>query len=88
MIIFTDNADLVSIINKQTSLHKVTMGLVRTLVSAMQCNVVFHAEHIPGKHNVIADCVSHCQVEKARLHGWTSSLIKSTPLGYPGELYL
>ena len=44
------------------------MGLVRTLVTvALTINTYFMAKHIKGKHNVIADLLSRCQVDKARM---------------------
>ena len=56
---WSDNAAVVSIINKQTSHCPFIMSLVRQLV--LQClrhNILFKAEHIPGVDNQIADALS------------------------------
>ena len=60
-----DNLAVVTIINKMTS--KDSMKLVRRFVlSTMQLNIIFFAEHIPGKSNVLADHLSRLQVDKFR----------------------
>ena len=76
IVFMTDNEALVSIINKQTTPHKDIMVLVRALVvSSLQYNIVFTAEHIPGRHNVIADHLSRCQVRNAKaLAPWLDKL--------------
>ena len=57
--LFTDNAALVDIINKQTSKHPMIMILVRDLVkTSLPHNILFWAYHIPGVDNTWADLIS------------------------------
>ena len=59
IVFVTDNAALVSIINQQTSKHKLVMILIRDLVlTALNYNIIFRARHIPGLNNTRADCLS------------------------------
>ena len=68
ILFFCDNEAIVAVINKQSSKEPTIMGLVRTLVTvALTNNTHFMAKHIKGKHNVIADLLSRCQVDKARM---------------------
>ena len=67
----TDNAALVSIINQQTSKHKLVMILIRDLVlTALNYNIIFRARHpgsaghIPGLNNTRADCLSRFQIAR------------------------
>ena len=61
----TDNATLVSIINKQTSKHKLVMILIRDLVlTSLRYNIIFRARHIPSLNNTRADCLSHLQIAR------------------------
>ena len=54
--IFTDNAALVDVINKQTSKESKVMVLVRHLVlTCLRHNILFRAKHIPGFLNLQAD---------------------------------
>lgn len=65
VILFTDNAALVDIINKQTSKDKGIMVLVRSLVlCCMRFNILFRSRHIPGFLNKKADYLSRFQVEE------------------------
>ena len=65
--LFTDNAALVDIINKQTSKHKLIMILVRDLVlTSLQYNIEFRAYHIPGVDNTRADLISRLQIVEFR----------------------
>ena len=72
--LFTDNAALVDIINKQTSKHPMIMILVRDLVlTSLRHNILFRAYHIPGVDNTRADLISRLQIvhfrkEKVRLY--------------------
>ena len=67
ILFFTDNEALVSVINKQTSKDNTVMKMVRRLVlKCLQLNILFRAKHIPGKKNVLADCLSRLQVEEFR----------------------
>ena len=60
-----DNEAVVSIINKQSTSHRRSMGLVRMLVYfCLTHNIVFKARHIPGKNNDIADALSRLQHSK------------------------
>lgn len=60
------NMAVVQIINKQSSKDKIITRLVRRLVLAtLECNIHFWAKHLPGKHNVIANCLSRFQFQAA-----------------------
>ena len=61
----TDNGALVSIINQQTSKHKLVKILIRDLVLiSLHYNIIFRAQHIPGLNNTRADCLSRLQIER------------------------
>lgn len=65
IVLHTDNAAVVHIINRQTSKDKNIMHLVRRLViQCMSHNILVKAEHIPGTINVLADLLSRFQVDK------------------------
>lgn len=56
IVFVTDNAALVSVINQQTSKHKLVMTLIRD-----------RARHIPSPHNTRrADCLSRLQVARSK----------------------
>ena len=64
-VFVTDNAALVSIINQQTSKHKLVMILIRDLVlTALNYNIIFCTRHIPGLNNTRADCLSRFQIAR------------------------
>ena len=68
IILHSDNAAVVHIINKQTCKVPVIMGLVPRLVLAcMKYNILFKAEQILGKYNVLLDLLSRLQVERFHL---------------------
>ena len=61
----TDNVALVSIVNQQTSKHKLVVILIRDLVlTALNYNHIFRARHIPGLNNTRADCLSRFQIAR------------------------
>ena len=61
--LFTDNAALVDIMNKQTSKHPMTMILVCDLVlTSLRHNILFRASHIPGVDNTRAELISRLQI--------------------------
>ena len=65
IVFVTDNAALVSIINKQTSKHKLVMILIPDLVlTSLRYNIIFRARHIPGLNNTRADCLSRLQIAR------------------------
>ena len=65
IVFVTDNAALVSIINQQTSKHKLVMTLIRDLVStSLRFNIIFRARHIPGLNNTRADCLKCLQIAR------------------------
>ena len=67
IVLNTDNEAVVFIINSQTSKDSHIMCLVRRFViCCMQYNILFKANHIPGKQNVVADYLSRLQVARAR----------------------
>lgn len=62
IVFVTDNAALVSIINQQTSKHKLVMILIRGLVlTSLHYNIIFRARHIPGLNN---KCLSRLQIAR------------------------
>jgi len=76
-----DNMAVVHAINNMTSKEKLTMRLLRRFVIAcMKYNVLCRAQHIPGKHNVIADHLSRFQFTKAReLASWLDACPQKLP---------
>jgi len=67
IILHTDNAAVVHIINKTTCKVPAIMSLVRRLfIACMQFNILVCAEHIPGKYNILPDLLSRLQIEKFR----------------------
>ena len=71
---WTDNAALVSVINKQSSKEKTVMCLVRKLVLyCLRFNICFSCSHIPGSRNLIADSLSRLQMDQFfRLAPWAN----------------
>ena len=68
LIIHTDNEALEYILNKSTSKNPRIMTFVRKLVTTCMCyNIHIRAQHIPGKINTIADCLSRSQIAQFRL---------------------
>ena len=65
VVFHCDNQAVVSVINKQSTPHKLSMGLLRILVLfCLTNNIVFRAKHIPGKINDIADALSRLQLNR------------------------
>lgn len=65
IILHSDNLAVVHVLNKQSSKDPIVMKLLRRLVlQAMHFNILFKAEHIPGKSNVLPDLLSRLQVAK------------------------
>ena len=65
--LFTGNAALVDIINRQTSKHPMIMILVRDLVlTSLSHNILFRAYHVPGVDNTRADLISRLQIVEFR----------------------
>ena len=59
VLFYTDNEAIAAIINKQSSRDKKIMWLLRRLVlSCLRYNILFQAQHIPGKLNTLADLLS------------------------------
>ena len=64
ILFFRDNDALVNVINKQFCRDKTLMVFIRKLVSiCLDNNTLFRAEHIPGTHNTLADCLYRLQVQ-------------------------
>jgi hypothetical protein len=64
-VLHTDNEAVVHIINKQSCRVPVIMSLVRRVVLAsMKYNILIHAQHIPGKYNLLPDLLSRLQISK------------------------
>lgn len=67
VMLHTDNAALVWVINKQSSKEKLVMKLVRRLVRAcLNFNILCQAQHVPGEINKSADALSRLQVDRFR----------------------
>ena len=67
VIFHSDNSAVVNIITKQTCKDVTVMRLIRRLViTSLQKNIQFKAQHVPGKHNVLADHLSRLQVTSFR----------------------
>ena len=67
ILIHTDNATICAIWKKGSSSDPSLMKLVRHLFlycSKNNINIMF--EHLPGHHNVLADCLSRLQVDRFR----------------------
>lgn len=81
VIFKSDNMSVVHIINKQSSPDRSIMILVRRLVvAALQFNILFRAQHIPGVHNVVADRLSRFQFQEARSYApWLDLVATSIP---------
>ena len=64
---FCDNQGVVEVINSKKSKIPRIMDLVRDLtLCTLQHNFFFHAVHVPGKDNNIADSLSRFQMERFR----------------------
>jgi hypothetical protein len=65
IVFHCDNKATVAIINKGRSKSPTIMKLMRRLTwCAAKGNFVVHAKHIPGKKNIISDCLSRFQLER------------------------
>ncbi|KAH3833697.1 hypothetical protein DPMN_107009 [Dreissena polymorpha] len=86
IILHTDNAAVVHIINRQTCKIPHIMHLVRRLVLAsMKCNILLNAEHIPGKFNILPDLLSRSQIEKFQA---SAPQMDKVPTAIPDHLLL
>jgi hypothetical protein len=67
IILRSDNAAVVAIVNKQTSKCPEIMKLVRFFIlQCLKSNLAFSARHIPGKDNNIADALYRFQMGRFR----------------------
>ena len=67
IVFHTDNLALVHVINNQTTKCSQTMHLVRKMVvQCLKFNINFHAKHIPGHMNQLADFLSRLKVDFAK----------------------
>ena len=67
IVFHCDNLAVCQIINSHSSKDSTLMALVRRLVVAsMKFNILFHAVHVPGIHNPLADALSRQDLDKAR----------------------
>lgn len=67
IVLHSDNAAVVHIINKQSCKEAQIMFLVRRLVLAcMKHNILVRSEHLSGKRNTLADMLSRLQIEDFR----------------------
>ena len=86
--IFTDNKDLVSILNDQTSKEPLVMELVRRIVlHCLRINLVLSTRHIAGEQNSVADALSRFQMGRfRRLSPWANQDPTLIPK-LPDQLY-
>ncbi len=85
IILRSDNAGVVAILNKLTSRCPEIMKLVRFLVlQCLKVNLAFTAKHIPGKDNNIADSLSRFQMGRFREE---APLAKQTGIPVPSFLW-
>lgn len=67
ILFHSDNQAVVEIINKMSPKHAYVMTLLRWLVFVcMKHNVMFQAEHIPGRLNILPDLLSRLQIDRFR----------------------
>ena len=60
-----DNQATVAIINKgRSKIPLLTSFLRRLTLTAVSCNFVFSAKHVPGVHNHISDALSRLQMDR------------------------
>jgi len=60
-----DNEAHVYVLNKQTSKEPKVMFLLRKLIlMCLKNNMMFKAEHVPGKTNVLSDALSRFQMQR------------------------
>ena len=63
-----DNEALVYVLNKQSSTEKRVMFLIRRLVLlTLHHNILFTANHLPGKLNILSDALSRLQIAKFKM---------------------
>ena len=85
VLLLSDNEATVHVINNMTSRDKIMMRLFRRLVvAAMRFNIVFRSEHIIGKTNMVADCLSRFTFQEARV--WAPYLAQF-PCAIPDNLF-
>lgn len=85
LVLHIDNKALVIILNKQSTRDPDIMVILRSIVlKAMQHNIIFKAEHVPGKKNGLADALSRLQVEKFKSN---APLADEDPVPVPTRLF-
>lgn len=86
IVLHTDNEAAVHIINKQTCRVPVIMSLVRRIILAsMKYNILLHAQHIPGKYNLLPDLLSRLQIAKFKER---APLMDQLPTTIPEYLFI
>lgn len=84
IVLHCDNMAVVEILNKQSSKHMKIMSFVRQFVFLiLKWNIMFRAQHVPGKQNILADLLSRLQVQEFRLR---CPGAKALPLTIPKSL--
>ena len=64
IILHCDNSTVVQVINAQSSKDGKIMKLLRHIVLlCLNHNIIFKAEHIQGKKNILADRISRGQID-------------------------
>lgn len=80
LIFHTDNLALVYVLSTHTSRDSQIMILLRCIIcQCLRHNILFRAEHVPDKHNILADLLSRLQVTQFHaLAPWAD--YKATPV--------
>ena len=81
LLLMTDNASLVAVLNKQSCKEKQVMFLIRKFVLyCLKFNICCSALHVPGSHNLIADSLSRLQMDRFhRLAPWANPTPSQLP---------
>ena len=86
ILFFTDNDNVVHVINRQTSKNRELLQLLRQLVlTCLRHNILFRARHIQGKKNILTDSLSCLQVGKFKAF---ISKVEESPSVVPPPLLL
>ena len=84
IVLFSDKAAVVTMLNKHTTKHKLCMALIRRFViKIMSDNILVQAQHIAGKFNNLADNLSRLQIAE-----FQKGLPTAEPLATPIPTHL
>ncbi len=66
ILFFVDNMSVKWALHNHTSHDKIMMKMIRVMIKlSVKHDIIFDSQHIPGRHNLIADALSRFQVQKA-----------------------